>query len=249
VGCTDAGRIGIAEDRFRPGVYYVSRRVPLLAFARSRIDLYQLREVNAMGERGIDGPDLGRKAIGAQLECLARSNGIAKSLNEGVRGLLVATPQSEVQNKLAVTLDGDECVGIPDAVAVRFVWPLVGFLLLNETPDFIALNIRHPDIANLLTHDPLAVLASEHQHREHGLWLHIAEPRRTANGVSFHKAIQDHAHLLLGEPHVGSEGLFLRLRKPLTALLALVALNLIAPLPSFDSFDPARMARHGGISY
>jgi hypothetical protein len=45
-----------------------------------------------MGERGIDSPDIGRKAIGTQLECLSGGNSIAKPFNEGVGGLLVATP-------------------------------------------------------------------------------------------------------------------------------------------------------------
>ena len=75
------------------------------------------------------------------------------------------------QNELEVSFDGNETIGVTDLVVVRFPRPFVGFLLLNETPDLVALNIRDRDISDVLRHQSFAPLASGGDDLEDGAMM------------------------------------------------------------------------------
>jgi hypothetical protein len=80
--------------------------------------------------------------------------------------------------------------------------------------------------------------------------FHTAEASRPAHTVAFHKAAPNHADLFLWEPDIGSERLLLRPREPLSALLALPALNPIPAVKSgFDDLQSAVVARHFGLAF
>ena len=68
------------------------------------------------------------------------------------------------ENQFRMALDPDECVRIADADVVRFGWALMALFFLNESPDFVTLNVVHFDVADVRLKQPFAVLASrEHQ--------------------------------------------------------------------------------------
>ena len=151
--------IGIAHDWDLLRVGDFRRAVPALAFGVGRVDLDELREVATVAESGCNRAQVGLEAIGADLEAL-RGGGGAKALNEGVGGGLRATAKSEVENEFSISLDGYEAVGVTDAVVARFERCLVSFLLLNEGPDFIALNVTHGNIHDQFAREFFTFLAA-----------------------------------------------------------------------------------------
>src|ERR1035437_2010315 len=146
-------RIGIAHDWDLLRVRDIGRAVPALAFRVLRVDLDQLCEVATVAESGRNRAHVGLESIGADLEALTAGS-VAQALNKGVRGGLAATAQGEIENQFGVAFDGNEAVGVTDAVIVRFKRGLVAFPLLNEGPDFVALNILHRDVDDQLSQSP-----------------------------------------------------------------------------------------------
>jgi hypothetical protein len=143
VGRADFGGIGFPHDWDLLRVRHVGRAVPALAFRVLRIDLDELREVATVAQCGRNRAHIRLESIGAALEVLAAGS-VPQALDKGVRGGLAATAQSEVQNQFGVALNGDEAIGVANAVIVGFVRCLIAFLLLNEGPDLVALNILNP---------------------------------------------------------------------------------------------------------
>ena len=93
----------------------VGRAVSALAFGVLRVDFDELREVATVAQRGRNRTHVGLESIGADLEMLAAGS-VAQAFDKGVRRGLTATAQGEVQNKFGIALDGDEAVGVADAV-------------------------------------------------------------------------------------------------------------------------------------
>lgn len=130
---------------------YFGRTVPPFAFGVLSIDSYEHSEIGPIRKRCGDGRFVRLESIGGDLKAL-RSSRRANALDELVCGGLVAPAKGEVQNQLAIPLNGNEAVGVPDAVVVSFPRPFVRFFLLDETPNFIALNWNLLEIHNRKRH-------------------------------------------------------------------------------------------------
>jgi hypothetical protein len=61
--------------------------------------------------------------------------------------------------------------------------------------------------------------------------------------------MKDSADRLFREPHIGPERLLARFDESSTALLALIALNLVAAPANLHRFDLAIVARHYGLAF
>ena len=194
---TDLRRIGVAHDWDLLRMRHVGRAVPALAFGILRVDFDQLREVAAVAECSRNRAAVGLESIGGDLEALAAGR-MAQTLDKGVRGGLSATAKGEVQNQLGVPLDSDEAVGIADAVIVRFKGGLIAFLLLNEGPDFVTLNVLHWDVDDQAAHEPFALLASFHQNAHEGIDVQIGNALRAPQTVSLDQEPEGQHDALLG---------------------------------------------------
>ena len=120
--------------------------LPLAFHIRLGVNLDQLRKVTAIRQCGRNCGFVRLKSVRAELEPRGRRSCSAQALDEDIGGRLVATPEGEVQNQLAVPLKSNETVGVTDAVIVRFVRRFVRFLFPHLTPDFIALNVANRNI-------------------------------------------------------------------------------------------------------
>ena len=100
-------------------------------------------------------------------------------------------PEREIQNEFRISLDGDECVGIANAVVVGLMRPFVSFFFPDESPNLVALYIGNFDVADVPAHDPLAVLARQLEHGEYGFRLNVAETAVDAHRIAFHQAMKD----------------------------------------------------------
>jgi hypothetical protein len=166
-----------------------------------------------------------------------------KPLDEDVRGRLVATAEREVQNELRVALDSHECVGIADGLVGGFLRALVAFLLLDEAPDFISLNVLDRDVDNQPGHELFALLAGQNQQAEDGLAVNSGNPFSAANTGPFDQKPQDQFGFLSGQLHSIKRSL-VGFSEGLAALMTAVALKAVPMLSETPAFVPAGVAGH-----
>jgi hypothetical protein len=178
----------------------------VLSFGVLRVDLDELCEVATVAQSVRNRAHVGLESIGADLEVLAAGRG-PQTLNERVRGGLAAPAQSEVENELGVPLDGNEAVGVADAVIVRFKRCLVAFLFLDKSSDFIALNVLHGNIDDQTAHEFFALLASFHQDFHEGIDVQIGNALRAPQAVAFDHKAQGQHDALLGDIRAIQRGL------------------------------------------
>ena len=109
-------------------------------------------------------------------------------------------PSAKFRTSLRIALDGDEAVGVTDAFIVRFLRSLVAFLLLDESPNFIALDILHRNV-----HDQTAHEASRTSHQPSlsiFMMRVLSRPviRWCSDRVSFHQGVASaQSDLLFGD--------------------------------------------------
>ena len=164
------------------------------------VDLDELREIDPILQAVRDRGPVGREAIAGKLVGLSCGSG-PETFNENVRGGLVPSAKSEVQNQLAVALDCHEAIGIADSFVVRFRVVLVGFLFANEAPDLINLDILYGDVDDQPAHELFAPLASQHQKPKDRITV---DGRKALAGTDCHPLQEQIEHmdrLMHGEPH------------------------------------------------
>jgi hypothetical protein len=148
------------------------------------------------------------------------------------------------QDQFGIPLQGNVSVGVPDHLGIVLERPLVAFLLLHESPNFVTSYFRSGHVSDSLRQDPFAVLAGQLQQVEHGSLFHVAQTGRSAHAVAFHEAMEDSAHGFPWEPHISAEGPVLGFLKAFAALLAFETLDAALVAASFDGLNLATMAGH-----
>jgi hypothetical protein len=199
-------RVGVAHDWDLLRVRYVGGTVPVLAFGIVHVNFDELCEVAAVAQCGRNRADVGLESIGADLEALATGR-VAQAFDKGVRAGLAAPAQSEVQHQLGVPFDGDEAVGVADAVIVRFKRCLVAFLFLDKSPDLIALNILDGDIDDEAAHNLLAFLAGLHQDPHDGVDVQVGDALCAPQAIAFDQEPECQHDALLGDVGAFQRGL------------------------------------------
>jgi hypothetical protein len=156
---------------------------------------------------------------------------------------LVTSAQSEVKNELHFSLDGDEALGVTDAVVVRFPGELVGFLLLDKSPDLIGLNVRHWNVYDEPAHELFAPLAGEYQKFRDRVSVDVRDALRAAEGVAFNQEPESQHDAMLGEIATFQDRL-VGFGVRLVALGAPEAAQAIPVLAEALAFHAARFASH-----
>ena len=196
---------------------YFGGAVAAFAFLRGAIDLDELREVAAVVQRVGDRGSVRREAIGGDLETLARRR-VAQAFDENVRGALIALAHGDVQNQLGMPLDRDEGVAVAKVLIV--LGPDTLFLLADEAPKLVGFHVAHFDVADLLGHDALALLASEHQQLQNRAVVDVGNALDARNAVAFEQELRTISAFSIGR-YMPSRWLLLRLQERLGALAAL----------------------------
>lgn len=180
----DAARIRATHNWDHLRIDDFGGTVAPFAFARCAVHFDELGEIAAVMQCGGDRGTIRLETVRGHLEVLM-SGRMAQAFNENIRGGLIATAQREVENELGIAFDGDKTVGVTDAAIVRFLGTLVAFLLLDESPNLIALDILHRDIHDQTAHNGSALFASQHQQIHDGVAIQIGDAFGAADGVAF----------------------------------------------------------------
>ena len=177
--------------------YHLSRRVPALAFHRGPVDLDELREVYAILKGVGDSRAVRREAIRGELE-VARGR-LPQPLNENVRAGLVAFANRDVQGQLAVGFHGHEGVAVAKGRIVARPHPL--FLLPDEAPNLVGLDIPYRNVHELLAHQALRLLAREYQELQNRGVVNFGQALHAGHAIALQEHPQNHLRLLGGQVH------------------------------------------------
>jgi hypothetical protein len=151
---------------------------------RSAVDLDELREVCAIFKGVHDGRFVRRESVRRNLERI-RSGSMTKSFNKDISRGLIAASQGEVENQLRIAFDGNKAVGVPYPFIVRFLYRLVAFLLADESPNFIALDIFHRNVHDQAPHQCVALLTGGNEDFHDRVDVEIGNALRAPQAVTF----------------------------------------------------------------
>jgi len=203
------------------------------------IDLDQHCEVTAVAQRGCDRRTIGAEAIGRNLKMRGRGRQ-AQAFNENVSGRLVPLAQRDVQNQFRVPLYRDKGVGIAHS---RIVFRSDTLLFFPDVaPKLITFHVLYFYVANLLSHDPFALLTGEDQQLEDRRVMNFRDAFDTRNAVALKQEFQNHLRFLDWQVHTVKR-VVPCIGEYLAALRALVTLTVLA-LPEFTAFGTAIVAGH-----
>ena len=124
---------------------------------------------------------------------------MADAFNKRVRGVLVALAHRDVENQFRVALDCNEGIGVAKVLVI--FRPHALLLLADEGPQFITFHVAHFDVADLLGHDALALLAREYKQLQDGRVMDIGNALHGRNRVAFEQKLQNHFGLLDRQIH------------------------------------------------
>ncbi|MEK7995444.1 MAG: hypothetical protein AAB403_16715 [Planctomycetota bacterium] len=116
-------------------------------------------------------------------------------------------------------------------------------MLLDETPDFIGLNVHHWDVDDHPAHELLTLLAGQYQQPKDGIAVNPGDPLGAADAGPFDEQLESEKGLVHGHGHA-AQGLLVRLRVGLRALRAAEPPQPIPVLPEALTFAPAVRATH-----
>ena len=116
-------------------------------------------------------------------------------------------------------------------------------LLADVAPNLIAFDITYLYVADLFSHDPFALLASENQELQNCGVVYFGSAFNAGYAVAFEQEPENYFRPLNRQVHAVQE-VVARLSKKPPALGALVALAVLT-LPELPAFDPAVAAGHG----
>jgi hypothetical protein len=129
---------------------------------------------------------------------------------------------------------------------VRLKWCFISFLLLDEGPNFVALNVFDWDVDHYAAHDLFALLASHNQKFEDRPVMNAGNPLYGIDRATFHQQVENLFRLVHWRVHA-VQGVVPRIGDHLAALEALVALTVFT-FPEFPTFRTAVVANHCEIS-
>lgn len=240
--CADSFRIWISEDWDYLHRLNFSWAIPRFAFAPCAVDLDERRESSqAVMKSRSDRRPVRRESVGGDLKLAVRCRRMSDAFNKCVRRMLVALPHCDVENQLRVTFNRNECVSVAKILIVLGTNALL--LLAYEGPKLVALNVAHFDIADLIGHNALALLASENQQLENRCVMNLGNALDGRNGITFEQEFEDHLGLLDRQVHA-VQVIFPEFQEHLGALTALVALVTLAVTSVAFTINAAIVAGH-----
>jgi hypothetical protein len=238
-------RVGLTHDWDHLHAGDFGGRVARFSFAGGAIDLDELRKVAAISECVRNRIAIRRESIGCDLKGIGRGS-VAQTLNENVRGGLIALAYCDVQHKLAVTFNRNKSVGIAKVLIV--IGPHALLLFPDERPQLITFHVADLNVPNSCRHDALALLASEHHELQDGCVVDFSNAFDARNAVPFEQETQNQFGFFDRQIHA-VEHIPVRLREGLRALSALIARKSFAVFPVLPTFVPAIVTRHSGLAF
>jgi len=184
MGCADSASIGVSHNWGHLRRNHFAGRVAVF-IGRIAVHLNLLRIIAAVAKRGGDCRNVGLKAISADLEALLTGSSGTQTFDKNIRGGLIATAQSEVQDQLGMALDCHVAIGVADGIVVRLSRQLMGFLLADVGPDLITSNVLNRHVHNQSAHNLLALLTRQHQELHDGVAVDSGNALRRTDAVAF----------------------------------------------------------------
>lgn len=216
--------------------------VPAFTLTRGAVDLDELGEVAAVVQRVADRRFVARESIARNLKSSARSC-VANALNEYVCCLLVTLADGDVEYQLGVPLYSYEHVAVSKKLVIFGPDALLFFT--DEAPYFVALNVAHFDVAELVSHDALGLLACEHQEFQNRALIQSSEPNGARNACAFQQHGERLLRFLDRQVHA-IKGVIAGVREHFAALGALVPLAITA-FPKLAALCTAVVAGHSSL--
>jgi hypothetical protein len=112
------------------------------------VDLNELAVIYTAINLCAYGVVIGAQAVCGELESVL-AGGVRQFAHESSSGAHCALPEIISEYKLGVAFDCDKNPRVSDIGKIRFITAPVTFLLLDESPDFVALNICDFDVLNV----------------------------------------------------------------------------------------------------
>jgi hypothetical protein len=168
-------------------------RVLRFAFLGCTVDFDELSELAAILQRVRDRGAVRHEAVRCDLKPLAGSRQ-PQTFDEGVRGVLIALPHGDAERQFGIALNCHKHVAV---TKVRIVGgPDTLLFFLDETPQFVALNVLRRYVSDFLGHDALALLASEHQELQNRGVVNVRDQLHARHAVTFEQHSYNHLGLL-----------------------------------------------------
>ena len=179
---------------------------------------------------------------------LVRRSGDSDLLHEPIRRSFRSLAEFEGQDQFRMPFNSDEAPRITDIHIIACKGIFMTFLLLDEIPNFVQLNILHRNTADFAGQERFALLAGNDQELDDRFAVQATQALRTPDAVTFNQESKCELAALLFKVVFHPERLCVRFGKCLTAVVATVALQSIAMLSRLLAIDPAIVARHCAIS-
>ena len=249
--CADLLLIWISIDRRWNRLSQVRRAIaPRVLGNVKRVDFHQLRVVNKsalVAEGNSDGIGVGSQPVGCELEFLIAIRGARQLAHEPLARFDVALPELVREHQLCIALNRDERPGITNEFGLRLAAVLVRSLLENESPNFIALHVRHGNVANEHWEHSLTVIASGDEHLQDRSMVQSCDARRSANAGAF--AYESDCQLARVRSKTAESGgyIFVRFGIGFCALIAAKALQSVAVFAKALTINTAVVARHSDL--
>jgi hypothetical protein len=200
------GMLRLAEDNVLLKADYSGRRIlPAIFFGWLLVYLDDRSVINPTAQEPAHPERIRNPAVCGQVKTARRS--VSELLTELGRVHVRTSAKVPSDQKFAATLDCGETVRVANT-ASDFLAERGGLLAVNELPDFVGLNVDHPDALNGFGHPRFALGANRVTKVDDGSILNAGNAGNTANGHSLtnqrenlngHVHAQPHAVKSLGE--------------------------------------------------
>jgi hypothetical protein len=214
------------------------------------IDLDQLRIVHALSlvsEYVSYGGRIGRKSIGRELELpfrISRGGQLPHETSSAAHGSFA---QVISEDKFGVPFYGDESPCVSDVREVALTPSLVPLLLLNEAPDFIALDILRWNPANRCGEHRFTAFASSDEHLLDRAMMQSSDARRAANAVAFANELDREQTCICYQAALRARFVLMRFGVGFSAMVAAKSLQPVAVFAKALAINTTVVARHSDL--
>jgi len=236
-------QVGIPPHQFNRGIYYPWWRVPVFLVRRCLVHFNQLGVMNASPQASVNSVEVGYESIGRDLKSPGSS--FVQLLSEGHRIPSRSLPEVPGQDQLCCPLDSDEAIsvtasGVVDRVALLFA--------TAKSPQLIALNIRHRQVADSAFQKSFALFADEDEQGKNCGVVKSGEPLDRAYGTTFAQKLNGLGSLIQRGIHAAKRcGTIFG--EGFRAPTATIALKTVAMLSKFLAAGIAVVTRHFGLPF
>ncbi len=168
--CANLVRFRLAPYWLYYDLYRAGWRVAVFFLRWRSLNLDKLGVIDPRSQAHVNRVKISWECVRRNLKFSARS--LIEFLCEGDCVPLRAASEVPRKYELCVALDCDEAIGVS---ALRVARVIAFFLASDESPHFVALNVRHRHIADLGLQEPLAAVSSQQKNLHNGILVDASD--------------------------------------------------------------------------